>query len=56
MAHGVHNVIEDMCLAEQPPGAAHYLCDALKPAPQGQQLLQYIRNVTFVGKFFFSLL
>ncbi|XP_016842325.1 metabotropic glutamate receptor 7 isoform X1 [Nasonia vitripennis] len=46
MAHGVHNVIDDVCL----DSPAHQLCDSLKPAPQGQQLLQYIRNVTFVGR------
>lgn len=45
MAHGVHNIIEDVCETK------HELCDSLKPAPPGHQLLQYIRNVTFVGQY-----
>ncbi|XP_014206489.1 metabotropic glutamate receptor 7-like [Copidosoma floridanum] len=45
MAHGVNNIIEDVCGHHN-----HYLCDSLRPAPGGQQLLQYIRNVTFVGR------
>ncbi|XP_043493655.1 metabotropic glutamate receptor 6-like isoform X1 [Polistes fuscatus] len=48
MAHGVHNVIEEECVNEFP--GMHYVCEALKPAPDGQQLLQYIRNVTFIGR------
>ncbi|KAK2582491.1 hypothetical protein KPH14_004793 [Odynerus spinipes] len=48
MAHGVHNVIEEEC-ADQSDGSL-VLCETLKPAPDGQQLLQYIRNVTFVGR------
>ncbi|KAL7288728.1 hypothetical protein TKK_0017453 [Trichogramma kaykai] len=45
MAHGVHNVIDDFCVGE-----VHHLCANLEPAPQGQRLLQYIRNLTFVGR------
>lgn len=48
MAHGVHNVIEEECDNEFT--GMHYVCETLKPAPDGQQLLQYIRNVTFLGK------
>lgn len=48
MAHAVHNFIDDECVGEL--GTMHYLCDTLKPAPSGQRLLQYIRNVTFTGK------
>ncbi|XP_023290502.1 metabotropic glutamate receptor 7 [Orussus abietinus] len=48
MAHAVHNIIEDECVETQ--DAMHFLCDSLKPAPQGQNLLHYIRNVSFVGR------
>ncbi|KAF7989291.1 hypothetical protein HCN44_007965 [Aphidius gifuensis] len=48
MAHAVHNFIDDECVGEL--GTMHYLCDTLKPAPPGQRLLQYIRNVTFTGR------
>ncbi|XP_043471687.1 metabotropic glutamate receptor 7-like isoform X1 [Leptopilina heterotoma] len=48
MAHGIHNLIEDVCV--ETDESEHYLCDSLKPAPRGQQLLQYIRNVTFIGR------
>lgn len=49
MAHAVHNFINDECVDEH--GTVHYLCDSLKPAPPGQRLLQYIRNVTFTGTY-----
>ncbi|XP_046428261.1 metabotropic glutamate receptor 7-like [Neodiprion fabricii] len=48
MAYAVHNIIEDECVRGR--GTAHYLCDVLRPAPQGQHLLHYIHNVTFVGR------
>ncbi|KAG7210717.1 hypothetical protein KM043_012217 [Ampulex compressa] len=48
MAHGVHNVIEDECVNNL--GTTHYLCDTLRPAPDGQRLLQHIRNVSFIGR------
>ncbi|KAF4532507.1 hypothetical protein B566_EDAN007622, partial [Ephemera danica] len=45
MAHGLHNLITDVCGTEP-----LHLCDALRPAPQGPALLRYIRNVTFTGR------
>lgn len=45
MAHAVHEMIRDVC----GPGARK-LCAKLKPAPQGKDLLKYIRNVSFIGK------
>ncbi|KAJ8682400.1 hypothetical protein QAD02_018192 [Eretmocerus hayati] len=59
MAHAVHNIINDVCVEHlnianfssvSSFSGRHQLCDSLKPAPPGQQLLQYIRNVTFVGR------
>ncbi|KAL3289431.1 hypothetical protein HHI36_022856 [Cryptolaemus montrouzieri] len=44
-AHAVHDIIIDVC-GEQP----FYLCDKLKPAPTGTQLLKYLRNVSFIGR------
>ncbi|XP_076382238.1 metabotropic glutamate receptor 8 isoform X2 [Megalopta genalis] len=46
MAHGVHNLIQEECVNE----TVHELCEKLRPAPDGQQLLQYIRNVSFIGR------
>ncbi|XP_015120349.1 metabotropic glutamate receptor 2 [Diachasma alloeum] len=48
MAHAVHNYIDAECVKVQ--GTMHHLCDKLAPAPPGQHLLQYIRNVSFVGR------
>lgn len=48
MAHGVHNVIEEECVNNL--GTSHYLCESLLPAPGGPLLLQYIRNVSFIGE------
>ncbi|XP_032664722.1 metabotropic glutamate receptor 8-like isoform X5 [Odontomachus brunneus] len=48
MAHGVHNVIEEECVNNL--GTAHYLCETLRPAPDGPRLLQHIRNVSFIGR------
>lgn len=48
MAHGVHNLINEECINNA--GTNHYLCEDLRPAPDGQQLLQHIRNVSFTGK------
>lgn len=45
MAHAVHQMIRDVCGPE-----ARELCAKLKPAPQGKDLLRYIRNVSFIGK------
>lgn len=48
IAHGIHNLIEEECVNNL--GTTHYLCEKLRPAPDGQQLLQHIRNVTFIGE------
>ncbi|XP_066584649.1 metabotropic glutamate receptor 7-like isoform X2 [Prorops nasuta] len=48
MAHSLHNVIEDECVVTA--GTSHHLCEALRPAPEGQRLLQQIRNVSFIGR------
>ncbi|XP_053982400.1 metabotropic glutamate receptor 8-like [Hylaeus volcanicus] len=48
IAHGVHNLIEEECVNNL--GTTHYLCEKLRPAPDGQQLLQHIRNVSFIGR------
>ncbi|XP_076762369.1 metabotropic glutamate receptor 4 isoform X3 [Xylocopa sonorina] len=48
MAHGVHNLIDEECVNNV--GTGHYLCENLRPAPDGQELLQYIRNVSFIGR------
>ncbi|XP_060827422.1 metabotropic glutamate receptor 7-like isoform X2 [Bombus pascuorum] len=48
MAHGVHNLINEECINNA--GTDHYLCEDLRPAPDGQQLLQHIRNVSFIGR------
>lgn len=48
MAHGVHNLIDEECVNNGK--TAHYLCEDLRSAPDGQQLLQHIRNVSFIGK------
>ncbi|XP_068983173.1 metabotropic glutamate receptor 2-like isoform X3 [Bombus flavifrons] len=48
MAHGVHNLINEECINNA--GTNHYLCEDLRPAPDGQQLLQHIRNVSFIGR------
>lgn len=44
-AHAVHKIIADKCGTKP-----FVLCDALKPAPLGTQILSYIRNVSFIGK------
>ncbi|EFX87236.1 glutamate receptor, metabotropic [Daphnia pulex] len=44
MAHAVHRMIADVCGHD-----ARELCDELKPAPSGRNLLKYIRNVNFIG-------
>lgn len=44
MAHAVHNIMNDYC-----PGKSFNDCDALQPAPLGDSLLRYIRNVSFIG-------
>lgn len=49
MAHGVHNVIEEECVNNF--GTSHYLCETLRPAPDGPRLLQHIRNVSFIGEY-----
>jgi hypothetical protein len=46
MAHAVHRMIADVCGHD-----ARELCDELKPAPSGRNLLKYIRNVNFIGKY-----
>ncbi|XP_006619708.1 metabotropic glutamate receptor 7-like isoform X1 [Apis dorsata] len=48
MAHGVHNLIDEECVNNGK--TAHYLCEDLRSAPDGQQLLQHIRNVSFIGR------
>ncbi|KAH0545837.1 metabotropic glutamate receptor 7-like isoform X1 [Cotesia glomerata] len=48
MAHAVHNIINDECVKTR--GTVHHLCDSLTPAPPGQHLLHYIRNVSFTGR------
>ena len=45
MAHAVHKMIGDVCGSH-----SGELCAELKPAPQGKDLLKYIRNVSFIGK------
>lgn len=47
MAHAVHRMITDVCAPD-----ARELCDELKPAPSGRNLLKYIRNVNFIGTVF----
>lgn len=42
-AHAIHNLIEEEC------GQPFHLCEALRPAPLGPQVLKSIRNVTFTG-------
>lgn len=50
-AHAIHKIIEDNC------GSNPFeLCDVLKPTPLGPFILSYIRNVTFIGKYFFQIL
>jgi hypothetical protein len=45
MAHAIHDMIADVC------GTNPFrLCDKLRPAPPGVDLLTYIRNVSFTGK------
>ena len=51
MAHAVHQMIRDVCGPE-----ARKLCAKLRPAPQGKDLLKYIRNVSFIGKFLHRLI
>ncbi|XP_034939802.1 metabotropic glutamate receptor 8-like [Chelonus insularis] len=48
MAHAVHNIINDECVENRE--TVHYLCDSLAPGIPGQSLLQYIRNVSFIGR------
>ncbi|XP_017757027.1 PREDICTED: metabotropic glutamate receptor 7-like, partial [Eufriesea mexicana] len=48
MAHGVHNLIDEECVNNGE--SYHQLCENLRPAPGGQQLLQHIRNVSFIGR------
>ncbi|CAL4082358.1 unnamed protein product, partial [Meganyctiphanes norvegica] len=43
LAHALHNLIEDKCGFPE-------LCDAVLPAPSGAEMLQYIRNVSFIGR------
>ncbi|XP_065165928.1 metabotropic glutamate receptor 7 isoform X2 [Atheta coriaria] len=43
-AHAIHNLIEEEC------GQPFHLCEALRPAPLGPQVLKSIRNVTFTGR------
>ncbi|XP_037087472.1 metabotropic glutamate receptor 6-like [Pollicipes pollicipes] len=43
LAHALHNMILAKC-------GSIRLCDELRPVPAGQELLQYIRNVSFIGK------
>ncbi|GAB6033504.1 Metabotropic glutamate receptor 8 [Chamberlinius hualienensis] len=45
MAYALHNMIADTC-GNDP----FYLCDEVSNAPDGPTLLQYIRNVSFIGK------
>ncbi|XP_065350296.1 metabotropic glutamate receptor 3-like isoform X1 [Cloeon dipterum] len=45
MAHAIHNLISDVCGSEP-----FSLCDKLRPAPPGVDLLEYIRNVSFTGR------
>lgn len=44
MAHAVHQMILDVC-----GPYSRGLCAALKPTPQGKDLLKYIRNVSFIS-------
>ncbi|XP_034240274.1 metabotropic glutamate receptor 2-like [Thrips palmi] len=44
MARAVHELVIDKC------GAPFRLCDRVKPAPPGSELLEYIRNLTFRGR------
>lgn len=44
MAHAVHNIMNDYC-----PGQSFNDCTPLQPAPLGDNLLRYIRNVSFIG-------
>jgi Receptor family ligand binding region len=47
MAHAIHDMIADVC------GTNPFrLCDKLRPAPPGVDLLTYIRNVSFTGEIF----
>lgn len=46
MAHAVHRMIADVCGPN-----ARELCAELRPAPSGKELLKYIRNVSFIGKY-----
>lgn len=46
MAHALHQMIQDKCGTSGTP----YLCQELTPVPNGQELLQYIRNVSFIGR------
>lgn len=43
MAHALHTLIQDKC-------GNLTLCDAVLPSPSGQEMLQYIRNVSFIGQ------
>ena len=45
MAHAVHQMFRDVCGPD-----ARELCAELSPAPQGKDLLKYIRNVSFIGE------
>ena len=53
MAYGVHNLINEECM--NIANTSHHLCEDLRPAPDGQQLLQHIRNVSFIGKYLLPL-
>ncbi|XP_076545118.1 metabotropic glutamate receptor 8 isoform X1 [Osmia lignaria lignaria] len=48
MAHSVHNLIDEECMNDD--GSTHYLCEKLRPAPDGHELLRHIRNVSFIGR------
>ncbi|XP_059488635.1 metabotropic glutamate receptor 8-like isoform X2 [Neocloeon triangulifer] len=45
MAQAIHNMITDVCGADP-----FILCNKLRPAPAGADLLEYIRNLTFTGR------
>lgn len=44
-AYGIHSLVKKEC-GNNP----FYLCDKLKPAPGGMQLLKHLRNVSFIGR------
>lgn len=44
MSHAVQDIMNDYC-----PGKSFNECEPLQPAPLGDHLLRYIRNVSFIG-------